>query len=267
MARGKKTEISSQLRRDWLEKSETGTSVFKISVEYERDPRTVKHHIERALREREAKEARVIVIRDALLKHHAKLISYAEKLYNSVNSEEPASTELLEDRMYFALKSHLPRSPLWNYLNRLNRLYGELNELKARLRTKLRKVVEKDAEMPTEESVRQGLLEVFLFQVTAWAKGHKGISLKDDFKVDDVGNEKSSVEYGSFHLGIVADSEISRIEKIIEAWEKRLVKLSEYHDAKEIFEQLNSLKMQTQEELAVIFERGIVPGSCKYCPA
>lgn len=267
MARGKKTEISSQLRRQWLEKSEAGTSVFKISVEYERDPRTVKHHIERALREREAKEARVIVIRDALMRHHARLISYAERLYNNVNSAEPISAELLEDRMYHALKGHLPRSPLWNYLNRLNRLYGELDELKARLRTKLRKVIEKDAEMPTEESVRQGLLEAFLFQVTAWAKGHSGINLQEYFKAHTAGSGRSSVEYGNFNLGIVADSEVSRIREIIEAWEKRLVKLSEYHDAKEIFEQLHSLKIQTQEELAVIFERGIVPGSCKYCPA
>jgi len=267
MARGKKSEINSQLRRDWLEKYEAGQSVFKISVEYQRDPRTVKHHIERALREKEAKEARVIVIRDALMKHHAKLISYAEKLYNNVNSEEPVSTELLEDRMYYALKGHLPRSPLWNSLNRLNRLYGELDELKARLRTKLGEEIEKDTVMPAEESVRLGLLEAFLFQVIAWAKGNSGISLQEDFKVHSVGKGRSSVEYGTFNLGIMADSEVSRIRKIIEGWEKRLIKLPEYYEAKDMLEQLNSLKIKTREELAVIFERGIVPGSCKYCPA
>jgi len=267
MARGKKTEINSQLRREWLEKYEAGQSIFKLSVEYQRDPRTVKHHIERALREKEAKEARVIVIRDALMRHHARLISYAEKLYNSVNSEEPVSPELLEDRMYYALKGHLPRSPIWNYLNRLNRLYGELDKLKAQLRTKLHEEIEQDTEMPAEESVRQGLLEAFLFQVTAWAKGHSGINLQEYFKAHTAGSGRSSVEYGSFHLGFVVDSEISRIEKIIGVWEKRLIKLPEYHEAKDIFEQLNSLKIKTEEELVVIFERGIVPGSCKYCPA
>jgi len=267
MARGKKTEINSQLRREWLEKYEAGQSVFKLSVEYQRDPRTVKHHIERALREREAKEARVIVIRDALMRHHARLISYAERLYNNVNSEEPVSTELLEDRMYYALKGHLPRSPIWNYLNRLNRLYGELDELKARLQTKFQKEIEKDAEMPAEESVRQGLLAAFLFQIIAWAKGHRGINLQEYFKAHTVGSRRSFVEYGNFKPGIVADSEVSRIREIIEGWEKRLIKRPEYYEAKDIFEQLHSLKIKTEEELAVIFERGIVPGSCKYCPA
>jgi len=267
MARGKKTEINSQLRREWLEKYEAGQSVFKLSVEYQRDPRTLKHHIELALRERETKEARVIFIRDALMKHNAKLVSYAERLYKNVNSEEPIPDELLEDRMYSALKSHLPRSPLWNYLNRLNRLYGELDALKARLRTKLKKGLEKDTEIPSEESVHQGLLEAFLFQVAAWAKGHKGISLKDNFKIDAVGSGKSSIQYGSFNLGVLADSEVKKIKEIIEAWEKKLAKLPEYRDMKAIFERLDSLKIQTQEELAVIIERGVVPGSCKYCPA
>lgn len=72
----------------------------------------MKHHVDRALREKEAKEARVIVIRDALQKHHARLISYAERLYGNVNSEAPVTSALLEDRMYNALKSHLPRFPL-----------------------------------------------------------------------------------------------------------------------------------------------------------
>lgn len=266
MARKKKTEIDSQLRQTWLEKNQAGQSIFKLSVEYQRDPRTLKHHVERALREKEAKEARVIVIRDALQNHHARLISYAERLYGNVNSEDPVTSALLEDRMYSALKSHLPRSPLWNYLNRLNQHYAKLDELKARLRTKLQEEIEKDTAIPTEESVHQGLLEAFHFQVIAWAKGHSGISLKESFKVHTVGNGKSSVEYGKFHLGAVMDSDVPRIKAIIESWEEKLTKRLEYDDAKAIFNQLNSLKVKTKEELAVIFERGIVPGSCKYCP-
>jgi hypothetical protein len=267
MPRGKKIGINPQLRRQWLEKSEAGQSIFKISVEYQRDPRTVKHHIELALRERESKEARVIFIKDALVRHNAKLISYAERLYKNVNSEEPISNELLEDRMYYALKGHLPRSPLWNYLNRLNRLYSELDKLEKSLRTKLQKGIEKDTKIPSVESVRLGLLEAFIFQVTARAKGNIGLSIEQDFKVNAAGSGKSSVEYGSFHLGTVADSEVKKIKEIIMAWEKKLIKLSEYRDMEEIFERLDSLKIQTQEELAVIIERGVVPGSCKYCPA
>lgn len=266
MARKKKSEIDSQQRQRWLEKNQAGQSIFRLSVEYQRDPRTIKHHVERALREKEANEARVIVIRDALQNHHARLISYAERLYGNVDSEDPVSPALLEDRMYGALKSHLPRSPLWNSLNRLNHLYEKLDELKAQLRTKLQKGIKQDTAMPTEESVYQGLLEAFMFQVIAWSKGHGGISLEDSFRVHTVGNGRSSVEYGSFHLGVVADSDVTRIREIIEAWEKRLSNWPEYHDAKDLINQLSSLKVKTKEDLAVIFERGIVPGSCKYCP-
>lgn len=266
MARRKKSGIDSQLRREWLEKHQAGQSIFRLSVEYERDPRTVKHHVERALREREAKEARVIVIRDALQNHHARLISYAERLYSNVDSGDPVSPALLEDRMYGALKSHLPRSPLWNSLNRLNHLYEKLDELKARLRTKLQEEMAQDTAMPTEESVHQGLLEAFIFQVIAWSKGYGGISLEDSFRVRAVGNGKSSVEYGSFHLGVVVDSDVPRIKEIIKGWEEKLANWPEYHDAKDISNQLSSLKIKTKEELAVIIERGIVPGNCKYCP-
>ena len=265
MARKKKSEINSQLRQRWLGKNQAGQSIFKISVEYQRDPRTIKHHVERALREKEANEARVIVIRDALQNHHARLVSYAERLYNNVDSEDPIFPDLLEDRMYNALKSHLPRSPLWKSLNRLNHLYEKLDELKTRLRAKLQEEIKKDTMLPIEDSVCRGLLEAFLFQVIAWAKGHSGISLKD-FKVHTVGDGKSSVEYGNFHLGVVVDSDVNKIRATIKGWERKLAKRLEYDDAKAIFNQLNSLKVKTKEELAVIFERGIVPGSCKYCP-
>ena len=112
--------------------------------------------------------------------------------------------------------------------------------------------------MPIEDSVHLGLLEIFLFQVIAWAKGHGGISLKDSFRAHTVGNGRSSVEYGAFNLGVIADSDVTRIREIIEAWEKRLSNWPEYHDAKDIFNQLDSLKVKTKEELAVIFKRGVV---------
>lgn len=207
------------------------------------------------------------MIRDALRNHHARLISYAKKLYGNVDSEVPVTSTLLEDRMYNALKSHLPRSPLWNYLNRLNQQYEKLDELKAQLRTKLQEEIEKDTAIPTKESVHLGLLEAFHFQVIAWAKGQGGISLKDHFRVHTVGNGESSVEYGSFNIGIVGDSDVPRIREIIEGWEEKLTKRPEYDDAKAIFNELNSLNVKTKEELAIIFERGIVPGNCKYCPA
>lgn len=267
MARKKKDEISSQLRQTWLKKHQSGQSIFKLSVEYQRDPRTIKHHIERALREKEAKEARVIVIRDALQNHHARLVSYAQRLHGNVDSGEPVTSSLLEDRMYGALKSHLPRSPLWKYLNRLNNLYEKLDELKTQLRKNLLEEIENDTAIPNQESIHEGLRQAFLFQVIDWAKGHSGISLKESFKVHSLGNGKSAVDYGSFHFGEVADSDVPRIRAIIKRWEGKLTQRPEYDDAKAIFDQLNSIKLKTKEELAVIFERGVVPGSCKYCPA
>ena len=267
MARGKKSEINSQLRKEWLEKYESGMSIFKLSIEYDRDPRTLKSHVERAQREREEKEARVIVIRDALLRHQAKLISYAERLYGNVDSGEPMHSDLLEDRMYGALKSHLPRSPLWNkYINQLNNLYKNLCDLKAQLREKLQKDIQNDNKIPTEESIYLGLLEAFLFQIISWAKGHSGINLKDNFRVHTVESGKSEVEYGNFNLGIIADSDIDSTRKLIEDWEKRLKSWPEYSNTKDIFDRLKVLKIKTIEELATIIERGIVPGSCKYCP-
>ena len=262
----RKSEIDSQLRQTWLERNQAGESIFKLSVEYQRDPRTIKQHVERALREKEAKEARIIVIRNALERHQARLITYARKLYNNVKSDEPISPNFLDDLMYGALKSHLPRSPLWNNINRINSYYEKLDELKKRLRVKIKDGISEDKAIPTEESILQGLIEAFSFQLLSWARGRPGISQKDHFRVHAIDKGKSDIEYGSFHLNIVSDSDVPKIREIIKDWEKELSEWPEYYEVKDIFNKLDSSKVKTKEDLSIILERGIVPGRCKYCP-
>ena len=267
MARGKKSEINTQLRKEWLDKYESGLSVFKISVEYERDPRTVKSHIERALREREEKEARVVLIREALRNHQNKLITHAQKLYENVDSGKIVPDDLLAERMHSALKSHLPRSPLWRYLEQISRLYERLDQMKPGLRSKLEGVIKNDGRIPGEDTIRAGLLEAFGYQVLAWAKGHQGLSTGDSLRALPSSNGLSTVEYGDYNLGTLKDSYIDTLKSVIEEWERNLKEWPEYAEARGICDKLSLVKIKVKEELATIIERGIVPGRCKYCPA
>jgi len=100
------------------------------------DVRTVRKQIERARQEREVREARSIVLRNAMEHHYTDICNFAEKLKVAVAGEESISL-LVDDPLWLALKQHLPHSPLWNLLNRrdtlLERLYDALETGSLRL--------------------------------------------------------------------------------------------------------------------------------------
>lgn len=265
--KARKAGISRQLRQQWLTEHEGGTSILTLANEYYRDPRTIKKYIDIATKERYEKEAKVIVIKDALVNHYARLIAYAEKLYKNISTESSFSSDLTNDRMHAALKSHLPRSPLWNYINRINHLYEKLDETTSRLTAKLVQKINSDKEIPDNESVRLGLLEVLKYQIVEWAKANRGLDIEIHFKTHSDSRDKNTVEYGKFNLGPLSDNDLKQLKPIISKYEKSLRKLKEYDEAHSIYDELKLVKIKAAEELATIIEKGVLQGSCKYCPA
>jgi hypothetical protein len=262
-----KSGISRQLRQQWLTEHEGGTPIFTLAKNYYRDPRTIKRHIDIAAKERYEKEAKVIVIKDALVNHHARLIAHAEKLYKNISLEISFSSDLTDDRMHIALKSHMPRSPLWNYINRINHLYEKLHETASRLTAMLENKINSDKEIPDNESVRIGLLEVLKYQAVEWAKSNRGLDIETHFRTNSDSRNKNSVEYGKFNLGTVTDNDLKQLIPIISKYEKNLRKFKEYDEMHSIYDELKVTKIKAAEELATIIEKGVLPGSCKYCPA
>lgn len=76
----KKPPVKPEVRKSWLKRHEQGESITDIAVNDQFDVRTVRRHIEQAKQEREVKEARSMVLRNALEAHYSDLCDYAERL-------------------------------------------------------------------------------------------------------------------------------------------------------------------------------------------
>jgi len=77
----KKPLLPPVMRRDWLRRfEEDGLPASEIARSDHYDVRTVRKQIELMLQEREGRETRLLVLRQALERHYADLVSFAEKL-------------------------------------------------------------------------------------------------------------------------------------------------------------------------------------------
>ena len=110
-------KIPPAQRQMWLEEHDRGARIDDLARAANRTPRTVTTHIEFARREREQREVRGGLLREAMLRHMEDLLTLARRLQEAdpgtqaPTLREPhdvTATLLLE-----ALHRHLPRSPLW----------------------------------------------------------------------------------------------------------------------------------------------------------
>ena len=82
----KKGAVRPELCKQWLRRfEEDGESPPHIAEADGYDVRTVRKQIEKAMQEREMREARVMVLRDALEKHYKDLYTFAETLDSSIS--------------------------------------------------------------------------------------------------------------------------------------------------------------------------------------
>ena len=125
----KKPLVKPSERREWLRRlEEDGEPLSKIAESVKFDVRTVKKQTEMAIEEREGREARLIVLRQALEKHYTDLLTFVEKLNSGViQSSLPMS--IRDDRMWGALREHLPRSTIWKSIDKMERLNGEMRDI------------------------------------------------------------------------------------------------------------------------------------------
>ena len=89
----KKPPIKPEVRRDWLRRNEeNGESPPQIAAQDGYDVRTVRKQIDLAKQEREAREARIVVLRDAMQRHYDDLRKYAEELGMDLKLKFPGFT-------------------------------------------------------------------------------------------------------------------------------------------------------------------------------
>ncbi|MFC1930342.1 hypothetical protein ACFLWE_00375 [Chloroflexota bacterium] len=272
----KKPSIKPEQRLDWLRRYDGGESVPHIAEKDFCDVRTVRIHIEKAKQERELKEARATVLRNALERHYEDLCNLAEKLDpkstgNIAYTSLPADDEILIS----ALHQHLPRSPIWNYLVSSRKLQEEREKLEEALKTKIEETVrlEKGLALLVSAGLSEivpGFINALNHQVEQWYHGAKGLNVEDNLRAEPAGEGLVQLCYGFSRMDIVKKEDSKKhlhsLRKIVESLEQDVASWDEYSNLRKKIEEIGRLDRKLHEELFVIRLRRIVPGRCRYCP-
>jgi len=273
--RGKKPPVTPEQGRDWLMRHELGETVPQIAEKDDYDVRTIRRHIELAKQQREVKEARATVLRNALERHYEDLCNFAGRLDPTIAKNIPNPSSADDNFMEAALRQHLPRSPIWGYLTNRGSLQQEYTELSVEAKARVEQAVR--AERSFDPLLSAGLTEVVPgiinaldFQVEHWSLGYEGLKVGTDLRTEPEGEGQVQLCYGFSRMDIVKSEDakgyLSILKEIIKRLEQKIANWELYKKSLKANDEISRLDRKLHEELSVIRLRRIVPGRCKYCP-
>ena len=263
----KKPLVTPAKRRDWLRRfEEDGQPASEIARVDHYDVRTVRKQIEMIQQEREGRETRVLVLRQALERHFADLVSFAEKLDSGIiKSYLPEGAK--NERMWAALREHLPRSPLWKAFDRLEHLNDEVKEIKKRAEQRIRDRVEKESSLELVSKLGEpGLYDGAL---TAALDYHLQANQPNpllEFKNSFIKEGLIEVYYDKWACAAVSPDQVPKVKEFLASLMAGVNQWPEYQEMQRTLAEITKTISAIREELAIIIWRRVVPGHCKYCP-
>jgi Mg2+ and Co2+ transporter CorA len=275
MKRIKKATVKLEQGFDWLRRFESGESASKICDTDDYDVRTVRKHIERARLERESREARNAVMRNALELHYADMHNLAESWNSELRGLNQTSGSLDDDLIESALRQHLPRSPLWTYRSRFLAQNQKMVQQKQELASLIEPTVKTDVRIAALASsgldqITISLIEALKFQSEQWAEGSAGLNVQSNLLCEPAGESEVKLRYGGRQFGAVDKKQSEKImevvRKVVVDMESFVRKSETFKDLEKTYNEIERTKEKLREELAIIRLRRIVPGRCKYCP-
>ncbi len=271
--RTKKPAVKPELRRQWLRRfEEEGQSPTQIAKVDGYDVRTVRKQIELTRQEREAREARSMVLRQALQQHYVDLCAFAQELDSHVSwPPRHVSLSMRENRMWQALKEHLPRSIVWRAIQRWEQLADRydlcIRQVEERATVEAQARGLELAEATGEPGLALGFSESVAFDVDSLARGQNRLRHVAHFSHSGVtGTDFHQARMGAFILGLMHRDEMVNVEEV---YLQLLDEMSGWEQTNKLQQLVSEFERQTQvlhDELAIITLRRIVPGRCRYCP-
>jgi hypothetical protein len=265
----KKQLVTPAMRRDWLKRfEEDGQSMVEIKEIDHYDIRTIRKQIEEARQERESREARSYVVRQALEKHYADLLALAEKLDSEIiHSALPMGIK--DDRLWTALHEHLPRSPLWKLIDKMDRLNDEIRDIEKRSEQRLWEEVRKENDFNlvslsgvAEIGLRkEGLLGAMSYQLHSNIPGTL-LDVTTSAKSETV----TTIYFAGVACADVHTSQVDKAKEFITGLMAQVCQWPEYEELRKTLVLRAKVTGEIREELAMIILKRIVPGHCKYCP-
>lgn len=271
--RVKKSAVRPELRREWLRRhEEEGESPPEIAKADGYDVRTVRKQLEIERQERERREARSIVLRQALEKHYADICLFAQKLDSHVTGETGSLLTLRGEPMWSAMREHLPRSRLWKNLDRWEALWEEIRQLGSELRSPLEALVGSRAHLkfPVSSSgevgLSAGVVDALAAHFKFTARREVGLDKRTDFGLAPADQVTTLIEYEPYTIGTVPNDRVTEVKNLVLDLLSEVTIWEEHHKMSRLFVELERVKRELHDELLVVILRRIVPGRCRYCP-
>jgi hypothetical protein len=270
--RRKKPAVRPEIARQWLRRyEEEGESPPQIANAEHYDVRTVRKQLDLMRQEREAREARQAVLKQALERHYVDLCTFAEKLKADTSGNMPRTTSsnLKDDPMWSALREHLPRSPLWKDLGKWENLVIELETAIDRIRKRIKTEAESRSSMEfvtTGDTLGlvDGFIDGLVFHLQAVARGEVGL---EGIAYKEMKTETGiRVQRGAYGLALVLEGKVKEVQNVFDTMMVESLNWEEYSDLKSYIEQFLRIKKEMHDELTKIMLRRIVQGRCIYCP-
>lgn len=268
--RVKKPAVRPEVARGWLKRHDVdGESIPQIAEADHFDVRTVRRQIELMRQEREFREAKQVVLRQALEKHYVDLCTFAEKLRAEFGGDAPSKIPIKSDPMWKALREHLPRAPLWKDIDRWETLAESFDlsvrDLKARVgREASERTGLKLVSSPDGVGLADGLVDAIVFHLRSVARGWGG--LKDVRFTTTRAEHGTRVFWAAYGIAMVPDDKVEDLRRSCEDLASRAAQWEEYSVLAGHIQEFLRLQRDVQEELTKIILRRVLVGRCVYCP-
>ncbi len=267
----KKPKVKPEKRLEWLQRVEDGESPPHIAATDGVDPRTVRSNVEAARQERETKDARSMVLRNALERHYDDLVRYAQRLLDTSSGAATSQPGEYDPEIASALRQHIPRSKIWKWLGEETRLRRSIPEMSARLRDVVQNSVSADSALVSqlvskEELVISGIAGAAAVRAEFLTQGHDLPDVRDVVPAMPAGEGFVEMHYGSISMGKVKTEHADLVRDAIRQWTDRARTMSECRALEKALADIPRVHQSLRDEVAIIALRRVVPGRCRYCP-
>lgn len=262
--------VTSELRKKWLERhEENGEPVQGIAAKDGYGARTVRHNIDKARQEREMRESRIMVWRDAAQAHFRDLCKFAQQIDYSITKDKPIAN-LTQDPLYGALSQHVKRPRLWESLRDWDANYKALEAATGGLKQELAdELARNDGLTAAFAGGSQDIPSIVdLLTLRASFRREEGFRLDIDdwFRTEPGEHGLVQPMLGAYRTGAVPAAKVPQVKQALASFLPRVGELSQYKILQDCHKQLQRLKPFVHEELTTIILRRVVPGWCRYCP-
>lgn len=213
-----------------------------------------------------------MVLRRALEQHYTDLIAVVGRVDSQVANAVGFLIGGQDERIWKALREHLPRSALWKLLGRWEQLQQQRTQLHHDVILRMQQEIETSGKYKfaatggTFGLNRDGFAKLVTYRLTQVAEASGEPPGPDTIKAEDVGNNSVRIVCAAIQCATVPRKEESQAKAFLHHLQVDINSCSEADEMRRVHSDLFKVTGALQEELATILLRRVVPGRCKYCP-